>query len=213
MPGLPSPQSLSLSEALGFVMRRCDCTKGDAKRALREAGLDGKLLARGEVPLSAHPDIRRAAAHPVRTLQELSSSDWANEIDWEHNRIGRYFDVHVMRASIEAWLDRESDVETSNTVTTPEITVTSIEPSNTANNISKPSPFRGGLEEEYKALQNKSLKEKGRGTTVSEDQKWCRGQKIARRRMRELRRTCRPPESRKGGAPRKRPPAKEPSQK
>jgi hypothetical protein len=203
MVGLPRPELLLLSEAIRFVVKLCGCSEADAKHALRDAGLNGRLIAKGAVPRSAHPNIRKAAAHPYRADENLRPGDWANEIDWASNRIGRCLGVRITLASIEAWLNCRPDVETSNTMATPEMVADSIGPSTTANNTPKASPFRDNIEAEYKKRQCDSQKEKGRGTTVGEDEAWRRSKGITRQRMRELRRTNSSPESQKGGAPRK----------
>jgi hypothetical protein len=54
--GLPSPASLTLSEAVAFVTERCNCSEDEAKDALRRAGRDSQLESDGDIPLSAHPD-------------------------------------------------------------------------------------------------------------------------------------------------------------
>src|SRR5262249_28548837 len=55
--GLPSPDSLSLSQAVAFVMQLCHCSKREAKQALQQAGLDARLVAAGMIPLSTHPNL------------------------------------------------------------------------------------------------------------------------------------------------------------
>jgi hypothetical protein len=102
---LPTPDSLSLSEAVTLVTDRCDCSEDEAKGALVRAGLDGRLKASASTPLSADPDPVRRAKHPVWTQQELRSDDWNGSIDWTAGTIGPfYFSVVIKRASIEAWL-------------------------------------------------------------------------------------------------------------
>jgi hypothetical protein len=66
---LPSPDSLSLSEAVALLRVRCDCSENEAKNALRQAGLDGCLEAEGAIPLSVHPDPKFREKHGVPTRE------------------------------------------------------------------------------------------------------------------------------------------------
>jgi hypothetical protein len=209
MSGLPSPELLSLSEAVALVVKRCSCSEAQARRALRDAGRNRRLDAKGSVPLSAHGNMIKREAHPHRRDEGLRSGDWSSEIDWDLGKIGPYSDVRITRISIETWLSGVGGVETSDLQGAFKIADEAKSPPPTAMNTSavgpdKASAFRSELEAEYKALQSKSLEEKGRGTTVSEDESWRKDRNITRMRLRELRRTCRPPEYRKGGAPTKR---------
>jgi hypothetical protein len=101
---LPSPESLSLREAVAFVCERRGCSKQEAKEALPRAGLDGRLVASGSIPLSAHPNPVVRKRHPARRREDLRSDDWANGIDWTAGTVGPYSSVLIKRASIEAWL-------------------------------------------------------------------------------------------------------------
>jgi hypothetical protein len=103
--GLPSPDSLSLSQSVDFVIKRCNCSNNEAKRALQRAGLDGRLDAFGMVPSTTHPNPAFREAYPVRTRRSLTPGDWASEIDWDTGKVGPYFSVSITRLSIEAWLD------------------------------------------------------------------------------------------------------------
>jgi len=80
---LPSPDSLSLSEAVALLRVRCDCSENEAKNALRQAGLDGCLEAEGAIPLSVHPDPKFREKHGVPTREALRKADWDNQIDWD----------------------------------------------------------------------------------------------------------------------------------
>jgi hypothetical protein len=102
--GLPNPESLSLSEAVHFVVKRCGCSEAAAKDALRDAGLNNHLIAGGSVARSIHSDLKKLAAHPVRRFEALRAADWGSDIDWKRNRICRHFDVRVTQRSIETWL-------------------------------------------------------------------------------------------------------------
>ena len=103
--GLPSPDSLSLSEAINFIVQRCGCSKRKAKEALCRAGQDGLLKASGDIPLSIYPNAKICDAHPVRRREALSAGDWGTDIDWTNGKVGRYFSVSIKRLSIEAWLN------------------------------------------------------------------------------------------------------------
>jgi hypothetical protein len=113
---LPTPDWLSLSEAVTLIMERCDCSEDDARGALVRAGLDGRLKASASTPLSIHSDPVRRAKHSMRTRQELRSDDWNGSIDWTAGTIAPfYFSVVISRASIEAWLDVGREAESSPT--------------------------------------------------------------------------------------------------
>jgi hypothetical protein len=101
---LPSPDSLSLSEAAALVKERCDVSENEAKKALQRAGIDGRLEATGAIPLSAHRDPAVRARYPVRKHVNVPADAWNGEIDWIAGTVGRYFTVSVKRASIEVWL-------------------------------------------------------------------------------------------------------------
>ena len=102
--GLPSPDLLSLSESVSFVVCRCNCSNQEAKEALRRAGVDRRLHADGLVPLSAHSDPKKRDAHPYRRREDLRPEDWDTPIDWDVGRIGLYSSVLIKRLSIEVWL-------------------------------------------------------------------------------------------------------------
>jgi hypothetical protein len=61
-------------------------------------------MAIGSIPLSAHPDPKVRARHPVRKSQVLRTDDWNGNIDWMASTIGPHFSVLIERASIKAWL-------------------------------------------------------------------------------------------------------------
>jgi hypothetical protein len=111
--GLPSPVSLSLSEAVALVMERCDCSKDDAKNALRRAGQDGRLVAIGSIPLSTHPNPEVHARHPVLRREPVSPADWYGDINWDASKISRYSSVAITKASLEAWLDIGRDLQST----------------------------------------------------------------------------------------------------
>jgi hypothetical protein len=98
---LPSPESLSLSEAAALVTERCDCPEDEAKGALRRAGLEGRLEAIGSIPLSAHPNPDVRARHSARKREALRAADWDSNIDWIAGTVGPYFSVSIQRATIE----------------------------------------------------------------------------------------------------------------
>ena len=104
--GLPRPDLVSLSQAVTFVMDRCNCSEGEAKDALRQAGLDGHLEAEGTITLSSHPNPEIRDRHPATTRDALTSATWDHQIDWIAGKIGRYSSVRIKRQSIEAWLAR-----------------------------------------------------------------------------------------------------------
>jgi hypothetical protein len=113
---LPSPDSLSLPQAVTFVEERCDCSEDEAKKALRRAGIDGRLAAFGEIPLSVHPDPNIRARHRVRKSEDLRPVDWNGNIDWIEGTVGPYFSVSIKRSSIEAWLEMGREAESSPTL-------------------------------------------------------------------------------------------------
>jgi len=108
--GLPSPDSLSLSQAVAFVMQVCHCSKREAKQALQQAGLDARLVAAGMIPLSTHPNPRIREAHPVQRRESLRPADWGGPIDWDTEKVSRYFSVSITRLSIEQWLNTGREV-------------------------------------------------------------------------------------------------------
>ena len=108
--GLPTPYSLWLPQAVVFVMQRCSCSEPEATQALQHAGLDGRLEATGDIPLSTHRDPKMREAHPYRKRESLRPGDWAGQIDWDTGKVGPYFSVLITRLSIEAWLNAGREV-------------------------------------------------------------------------------------------------------
>lgn len=106
--GLPPPEWLSLSQAVSFVIDRCLCSKREAEDALQQAGQDGRLEAKGSIPLSAHPDPKKRESHPARRYEILRDVDWNNPIDWNASKIGPYSDAVIKRLSIESWLGQRT---------------------------------------------------------------------------------------------------------
>jgi hypothetical protein len=102
--GLPKPESLSLSQAVRFVVKSCGCSEAAARGALLDAGRNGKLIANASVLLSILSDLKKIPAHTPRTFQSLRASDWNGDVDWKQNRINRFFDIRITQGSIEAWL-------------------------------------------------------------------------------------------------------------
>jgi hypothetical protein len=86
-------------------MRRCNCSKREAKEALQQAGRDGRVDATGLIPLSAHPNAKLREAHPARRIESLRPADWGGQIDWDAGKVGPYFSVSIKRINIEAWLN------------------------------------------------------------------------------------------------------------
>jgi hypothetical protein len=127
-----------MSEAVALVVKRCGCSEEHARRALLDAGRNGRLIARGSVPLSAHRDLKKAAAHPHRKPEELRASDWGSDIDWIHSRIGRHFDVQITADSIEAWLSPQH-VEAESAAIQP-ATAKASGPSSTEGGGTEPKP-------------------------------------------------------------------------
>jgi hypothetical protein len=85
-------------------MQRCNCSQGEAKKALRRAGLDGRFEAIGTIHLSAHPNPAFRARHGVPKREALRPDAWDSDIDWSAGTVGRYFSVLLNLASMEAWL-------------------------------------------------------------------------------------------------------------
>jgi hypothetical protein len=108
--GLPSPGSLSLSQAAAFVMKRCSCSEREAEQALQQAGLDSRLDAAGTIPLSAHPNPKIRETHRARKRQTLRPDDWTGQIDWDTGKVGPYFSVSITRLSLEGWLNAGGEV-------------------------------------------------------------------------------------------------------
>ena len=102
--GLPSPGSLSLSEALNYVVQCCGCSEREAKEALHRAAQGSLVKASGDIPLSAHPNPKIRDAHPVRKREALRAADWGDQVYWTTGKVGRYYSVTIERTSIEAWL-------------------------------------------------------------------------------------------------------------
>jgi hypothetical protein len=113
---LPRADSLSLSETIDLVKKRCNCSDGDAKKAVRLAGLDGRLEASGSIPLSAHPNPTVRARHPASKREAIRAADWSCSINWDSGVIGCYSSVLIRRASLESWLDTGRDAQSAPTL-------------------------------------------------------------------------------------------------
>jgi hypothetical protein len=104
---LPLPVStwLSLCEALKFVIESTGEDETRVRKALRDAGLTGKLTATGCLHLSASPDPKRYFAHPALANREtIPPENWGLQISWPESRIGRHDMVQLNRVDIEPWL-------------------------------------------------------------------------------------------------------------
>jgi hypothetical protein len=106
---LPSPAWLTLSEAAALVAERCNCSEDEAKDAVRRAGQDSQLEAKGDIPLSAHSDPAVRERHPVRKRERLETAEWNRDIDWHRSIVGRYFSVSIRRESLDASLEGDTD--------------------------------------------------------------------------------------------------------
>lgn len=105
--GLPSPEWLSLSQTASYVADRCGCSEQEAKNALAQAGREGRLDAKGSIPLSAHPDPKKREAHSVRRYEALRDVDWNQPIDWSVGKIGPYSGILIRQSSIESWVHQQ----------------------------------------------------------------------------------------------------------
>jgi hypothetical protein len=110
---LPSQDFLSLAKAVALVRERYDCSEDEAKNALLDAGLNGRLEAFGSIPLSAHPNLNFAARHPARKRVALTPDDWASGIDWNEERVARCFSVSIKRGSLDALLKISTTAKTA----------------------------------------------------------------------------------------------------
>jgi hypothetical protein len=209
--GLPSAETLSLSEAVRLVVERCGCSDTQAEEALHEAGLNDQLVAYGFAPLTI---LSRVPDHfPRRRREDLRSGDWVSEIDWRASRIGRYADVRIMLSSIESWLIRNQGAEASQTpapgvaAEVPNIVgQQSLAVGESASAANSPkSALRDETGKEYERHQRRVREQTGYDPTEREDEDWRKEQRITRQRMRDLRKAHRSPESKKGGRPRKKP--------
>jgi hypothetical protein len=173
---LPSPESLSLSEVVALVKERCDCSEDEAKKALRRAGLDGRLRAFGS--------------------KDLRADDWNSNIDWIAETVGSYFSVSIKRASIEEWLGAEQQLSTGSlnaaTERKPLTEPTAVKPI-----------LRHDTEVDYKEWLRKFRADHQRYPTFKEDEEWGQSKGLNRNRVRKLRSQLRPQDAKKGGAPKK----------
>ena len=193
--GLPSPEGLSLSQAVSFVIDCCRCFKRAAADALVQAGRDDRLEAKGSIPLSAHPDPKKREAHPARRYEALRAVDWNQPIDWVASKIGSYSAVIIKRSSIERWLTASQPPEAAHAADVP-----------ATYQESAKKAFRTDTDAKYKQHVDEFWAKKGRYPARKEDEEWSKGVDIPRSRIRDLRRKFIPPEVRKGGAPKKREP-------
>jgi hypothetical protein len=190
--GLPSPEWLSPLQAAIYVTDCCGCSEKEAKDALLQAGRGSRLVAKGSIPLSTHPDPKKREAHPARRDEALRDVDWNQPIDWGADKIGSYSAVLIKRSSIESWLAASQLPEAANAADAPAT------PQESAKKT-----FRADTDVEYQHHVDKFRVMHDRYPTQAEDEEWRKGIGISRDRMRELRRDFRPPEVQKGGAPKK----------
>src|SRR5262249_35173411 len=102
---LPISDSLSLSEAVQFVMEKTGESEAHVCAALTEAGSTGALTATGCLHLSALSDPAKYFDHPALSERmPVPSGNWGLPISWQKSRIGRYDLVRLNRADIERWL-------------------------------------------------------------------------------------------------------------
>jgi hypothetical protein len=191
--GLPPAEELSLSQAVSFVIDRCHCSEREAKDALQQAGREGRLEAKGSIPLSAHLDPKKREAHRARRYEALRDVDWNQPIDLGAGKIGSYSAVLVKRSSIASWLAASQLPEAARAADAP---ATSQE--------SAKETFRADTDAKYQHRVEEFWAKHGRYPTRAQDEEWCKGIGISRDRMRELRAAFLPPEVQKGGAPKKR---------
>jgi hypothetical protein len=110
MVDLSPSTSLAFRDAVAQVVERCQCSTHTAMEALRQAGREGAIRARGIVPLNAsrdpHDAWRRSGEQGRQ--EDLEPSDWAAKIELGCDRVGRTFKVILERSSFEDWLGRGS---------------------------------------------------------------------------------------------------------
>jgi hypothetical protein len=195
---LPSPELLSLSEAIELVKARCDCSNDEAKIALRRAGLEGRLEAIGSIPFSAHPDPTIRARHRARRTENPRASDWnSSDIDWSASTVGPYSSVLIKRASIQAWL---SSAEQQSL---PGSDDRRAERDTPAKQTAVKPLRQQDLEAAYKERMDTFHENHKRYPTFDEDMQWGKSISLTRDRVRGLRDQLRPPDAKKGGAPKK----------
>jgi hypothetical protein len=191
--GLPPPEWLSLAQAVSFVIDRCRCSKREAEDALQQAGRDGRLEAKGSIPLSTHPDLKKREAHPVRRYEALRDVGWNQPIDWVAGKIGFYSAVIIKRSSIESWLAPSQLPKAAHAAD-----------AHTTSQESAKNTFRADTDAEYQHRVDDFRARYDRYPTFAEDEEWRKGIGISRIRMTELRAAFLPPDVQKGGAPKKR---------
>jgi hypothetical protein len=110
--------------------------------------------------------------------------------------VGAYSSVLIERASIEDWLSAQRKPP-----------VASIELSTEGKAPADPTeekhPLRDDTTADYKEWIRKFNEEHKRYPTYVENEKWSHARGLNRDRLRELRRDSRPPDAKKGGAPKK----------
>jgi hypothetical protein len=211
--GLPSPDTLSLSQAIAFVMSRCDCTDGAAKDALRRAGREGRLEAEGMIPLTAHPRPRFPERYP-QTCEALTPADWGQQINWEADSIGRYSSVLITLQSIEAWLSQGQRGESPAKAFAPEKSAETAKPLAIDPHLSGTAPSAAVGKQSRKHATRKLkmadyrlrvvefLRTQRRYPRRDEDHKWASDCDFHRDSLRACRKGCLPDTATKGG-PRK----------
>jgi hypothetical protein len=95
---------LSLLETVRLVARQKGVSGARAQHLLREAASNGEITASGHRHASAvFPQPEYWAAARGRRFA-VSVEEWADEIGWRINRVGRFDLVQFDRAEIERWL-------------------------------------------------------------------------------------------------------------
>jgi hypothetical protein len=206
--GLPSPDTLSLSQAVAFVVSRCDCTDSAAKDALRRAGREGRLESEGVLPLTALPRPRFPERYPPKC------EDWGQQINWETSSVGRYSSVLITLRSIEAWLGPRQEAESSGAESAEKTAdaaklLTDTEPiksqvagtveSGAIDERSRKHAVRKLKNSDYRQRLSEFLRTNRKYPTAAEDQKWARDNDFHRDSLRACRKTCLPDTVTKGG--------------
>jgi hypothetical protein len=99
----PNPRPLTLVEAAAFVADRRQIEPDEARRILLRLLQSGAIVARGAVPLNAHPDAGRAWQLSVSTnYGDIPSGTWFLEVDWILGRVGRYRHITIAETDLTA---------------------------------------------------------------------------------------------------------------
>jgi hypothetical protein len=92
--GLPPPRTLSLSQALAFVVEHSGAGESEAREWLEDKGREGLIEASGLLARNASPNRAVRAAHPVRDLVPVSAAAWSQP-DWTTGDLGLFMDVRI----------------------------------------------------------------------------------------------------------------------